>query len=171
MIYLIAGIIVLLFFVSMMRLLQHKPIKDSVLKQRALFSPKQQQMYVLLKQIFQQQLILTHVNYCALLTTKYLHTREKYCSMNADFIVLDLQFKVRQIINLNDVIHHRQPTLADYEDNVLRAAGYCVLRYDQVPTLTQLQLDLGEMSDSPNAIKTETRASSEHTTLLLQRLP
>ena len=168
MIYLIAGIIVLLFIISMIRLFQHKPIKDSVLKQRALFSPKQQQMYLLLKQIFQQQLILTHVNYSALLTTKYVHTRQKYCSMNADFVVLDAQFKVRKIINLNDVIHHRQPTLAEYEDNVLRTAGYLVLRYDQVPSLTQLQLDLGEITDGLNIVELHNKPPVE---LLLQRLP
>ena len=63
--------------------------QDSALKQRAIFNINEQRTYTRLKEILPGHMILAHVSFDALLTTKYYRTRNKYRNMVADFVVLD----------------------------------------------------------------------------------
>ena len=51
--------------------------QDSALKQRAIFNINEQLTYTRLKEILPKHIILAHVSFDALLTTKYNRTRSK----------------------------------------------------------------------------------------------
>ncbi|MBI1451977.1 MULTISPECIES: DUF2726 domain-containing protein [Acinetobacter] len=115
--------------------------QDSALKQRAIFNINEQLTYTRLKEILPSHIVLAHVSFDALLTTKYYRTRNKYRNMVADFVILDQNQQVTSIIALDDPMVLKRPQLAQYQDALLEMAGYRVVRYDDVPEYFQLRED------------------------------
>lgn len=142
MFYVAVGSLFLFMLVSISHSFKRKPIKDSALKQRSLLYSQQQHMYQLLQCLFPQQRILMHVHYGALITTKYAHTKAKYLAMSADFVVLDESQQVVVVIAFDETLRHKRQNLALYQDNLLKLAGYWLIRYEHLPSLLQLSQDL-----------------------------
>lgn len=140
--YILIGILVLgcLGLLLNQIALHHRP-SDSALKQRAIFSPQQQLTYMRLKGLLPEQNILAQVSFDALLTTKYSRTRYKYRSMVADFVVLDREHHIVAVIALTEGQALKRMQHAYYEDDLLKMAGYKVLRYQHVPDLLELKHD------------------------------
>ena len=115
--------------------------QDSALKQRAIFNINEQLTYTRLKEILPNYIILAHVSFDALLTTKYYRTRNKYRNMVADFVVLDKNQQVAAIVALDDPMVLKRPQRAQYQDALLEMAGYRVIRYEDVPEYYQLRED------------------------------
>ena len=115
--------------------------QDSALKQRAIFNINEQITFTRLQEILPQRIILAHVSFDALLTTKYSRTRNKYRNMVADFVILDEHHQVSTIIALDDPMALRHPQNAQYQDALLAMAGYRVIRYEDVPEYFQLRQD------------------------------
>jgi hypothetical protein len=120
--------------------LNHRPT-DSALKQRAIFSPQQQLTYTRLKTLLPELHILAQVSFDALLTTKYPRTRYKYRNMVADFVLLDQDHHIIAMIALSEAQGLKRLKNAYYEDDLLKMAGYKVLRYQHVPELSELKRD------------------------------
>jgi hypothetical protein len=120
--------------------INHRP-SDSALKKRALFSPQQQLTYTRLKTLLPEQHILAQVSFDVLLTTKYPRTRYKYRNMVANFVLLDQECHIIATIGLNETQAIRRLKNSDYEDQLLKMAGYKVLRYQHVPELSELKRD------------------------------
>ncbi len=115
--------------------------QDSALKQRAIFNINEQLTYTRLKEILPNHIILAHVSFDALLTTKYYRTRNKYRNMVADFVVLDESQQIKAIIALDDPMILKRIQRSQYQDALLQMAGYRVIRYDDVPEYAQLRDD------------------------------
>ena len=115
--------------------------QDSALKQRAIFNINEQLTYTRLKEILPNHIILAHVSFDALLTTKYYRTRNKYRNMVADFVVLDESQQIKAIIALDDPMILKRIQRSQYQDALLQMAGYRVIRYDDVPEYSQLRDD------------------------------
>ena len=115
--------------------------QDSALKQRAIFNINEQLTYTRLKGILPKSIVLAHVSFDALLTTKYSRTRYKYRNMVADFVVLDEHHQVTVIIAIDDPMTLKRPQHAQYQDALLGMAGYRVIRYEDVPEYYQLRQD------------------------------
>ncbi|WP_353142437.1 DUF2726 domain-containing protein [Acinetobacter pragensis] len=115
--------------------------QDSALKQRAIFNINEQLTYTRLKEILPNHIILAHVSFDALLTTKYYRTRNKYRNMVADFVVLDENQQIKAIIALDDPMVLKRIQPSQYQDALLQMAGYRVIRYDDVPEYAQLRDD------------------------------
>ena len=115
--------------------------QDSALKQRAIFNINGQLTYTRLKEILPNHIILAHVSFDALLTTKYYRTRNKYRNMVADFVVLDENQQIKAIIALDDPMVLKRIQPSQYQDALLQMAGYRVIRYDDVPEYAQLRDD------------------------------
>lgn len=147
MIYIVMSAIILVLCVWMAkRILYHpKPHQDSALKQRAVFSLNQQLIYQRIQQIMPDHVVLAHVSFDSLLTTKYPRTRTKYRNMTADFVILNQQNQVLAIIGFDEVYVAKKQINAEYEDDLLRLAGYKVIRYFHVPPLEQLLIDLTDL--------------------------
>ena len=151
-IYILLGSVLLLFAlcIALKSLASHPKQQDSMLKQRAVFNINEQLTFTRLKEILPKSIILAHVTYDALLTTKYHRTRTKYQSMIADFVVLDEFYQVIAIVAVDDASSIRHTESADYEDALLTMAGYQVFRYEDVPEYYQLRHDFIRDKASPN---------------------
>lgn len=121
--------------------LNHKRQSDSALRQRAVFNSDEHLTFTRLKEILPAYHVLAHVSFDALLTTKYPHTRRKYEKMFADFVVLDAELKVIAIVAIGDLVSTKRSNAAHYQDALLDAADYKVLRYHDVPEYQQLRED------------------------------
>lgn len=142
-IYILVGSILLLFAlgVAVKSLTSNSKQQDSMLKQRAIFNINEQLTFTRLKEILPNRIVLAHVSYDALLTTKYHRTRNKYQNMIADFVVLDEFYQVIAVVAVDDVNSLRHVESAEYKDALLTMAGYQVFRYDDVPEYYQLRQD------------------------------
>ena len=155
-IYILLGSVLLLFalywaFHSITD--QQKP-QDSMLKQRAIFNINEQLTFTRLKEILPQCIILAHVSYDALLTTKYFRTRHKYRNMVADLVILDEYHQIIAVIAVDDSSSLRRAKNAEYQDALLSMAGYRVVRYDDVPEYFQLRQDfLTDVGDRERVIR------------------
>lgn len=132
-----AFVLVIILMATIKGLSTHHRAQDSALKRRAIFNAQQQLTFKRLKEVLPEYFILAQVSYDTLLTTKFLHTRYKYRNMIADFVVLNTQCQVVSVIILGEVGGRRSKE-DDYEEELLRVAGYKVIRYSHVPTYKDL---------------------------------
>lgn len=123
------------------QLSNHEKRKDSILKQRSIFNFNEQLTYMRLKEVLPESTILAHVSYDTLLTTKFYRTRNKYRNLVADFVVLDHQHQIIAIVAVDDPLVLKRIQQSQYQDALLRMAGYRVIRYDDVPEYPQLRQD------------------------------
>lgn len=112
-----------------------------------------------LKEILPEANVFAHVSFDALLTTKFPRTRRKYASMFADFVVLDRDCHVVAVIALGDASLSKRHHSAIYQDALLEAAGYRLIRYEHVPEYQQLREDflteIIEMQHTPRVAVAE----------------
>jgi len=147
-IYILCGILLLVvsLIVAIKGLRVKHSLQDSILKQRAIFKTQHQLTFIRLKQLLPHCSILAHVSYDSLLTTKFAHTREKYKTMIADFVVLDVNYHVIVIINLDTVLTTKRVREVRYEEEILKSAGYKVLHYKILPELDDLISGLAQFT-------------------------
>ena len=136
--------------------------QDSALKQRAIFNINEQLTYTRLKEILPAHVILAHVSFDALLTTKYYRTRNKYRNMVADFVILDQNQQVTAIVALDDPMVLKRQQVAQYQDALLEMAGYRVVRYDDVPEYFQLREDFLNASVQHSALNSSNALKKYH---------
>lgn len=119
-------------------------LNDSALKQRRVLNYNEQVLLNRLSSLLPQYTVLAKVSYNALLTTKYGHTRHKFNTLSADFVVLNEHYQVVAIISLYDPVWGMSQQLksGQYEDRLLELGGYKVLRYIGVPDEQRLREDL-----------------------------
>lgn len=144
-------VLLLLLYVALHSIKSADKPKDSMLRQRAIFNLSEQLTFIRLKEILPDCVILAHVSYDALLTTKYSRTRHKYRNMIADFVVLDEYHQIMAIIELDATSVRRRSQQADYQDALLSVAGYKVIRYEDVPEYYQLRRDFLNEQHTQNA--------------------
>lgn len=124
------------------RQIQRKKQNDSALRQKAVLNSTAQLIFNRVKGALPRAYVLAHVSFDALLTTKYLHTRRKYQKMVADFVLLDQDYRVIAVLAIDDLNVMKRSKTAAYQDSLLEAAGYRVIRYIGIPESDQLCDDL-----------------------------
>jgi hypothetical protein len=123
---------------------KHQKIQDSLLKRRAIFSAHQQLIFKRLTKLLPDYSILAHVSYDVLLTTKFVHTRNKYKNMIADFVILDEHYKVVVIVNFDHISTLKRKRDIAYEEEILKSVGYKLLHYQGLPDFQELNLALSQ---------------------------
>ena len=147
--YYFITIVGLLFItVFAVRSLHQNRRQDSPLKRRGILNISEQITLMRLKAVLPRHTVLAHVSFDALLTTKFSRTRHKYRNMMADFVVLDANHQVVAIVALDDLLMLKRSRNAQYQDELLRLAGYKVLRYEDVPEYHELREAFGQSSSS-----------------------
>ena len=116
--------------------------EDSPLKRRGILNMGEQLTLMRLRAILPQHTILAHVALDALLTTKFAHTRRKYQSLSADFVILDQHHRVIAIMEITDEVYTNRRQQKNYQSSLLEVAGYRVLRYRHIPTEQEIRDDL-----------------------------
>ena len=155
--YFIIGILLLALFAYIaIRNMRKKPqANDSVLKQRAIFNANEQRTFTRLCQTLPDYIVLSHLSFDSLLTTKFSHTRSKYRNMLADFVVLNQDYEVHAVVMLDDYPGHKRDLF--YKEEILKLAGYRVFHFYGVPNpqqiLEALSIELKEIDQSSMDIK------------------
>src|SRR5690606_10289806 len=74
--------------------------QNSALHQRANFSRNQQLTFTRLREVLPVYIILAHVSYDAVMTTKFNRTRHKYRYLTVDFVMLDQQHQILAVVGV-----------------------------------------------------------------------
>ena len=82
------------------------------------------------------------VAFSALITHDQIKMRNQFNRKVTDFVVLDREYNVVAIIELDDPSHIGKEQEDAERDAMLIAAGYTVIRYTQIPSIRQLQRDI-----------------------------
>jgi len=99
-------------------------------------------MFTRLKDTFPHHHILAQVAFSALITHDQMNMRSKFNRKVTDFVVMDREYNVVAIVELDDPSHFGKEKEDAERDAMLIAAGYTVVRYTEIPSIRQLQRDL-----------------------------
>lgn len=109
---------------------------------RSVISSFETQMFLRLKQAFPHYHVLTQVAFSALITSDHYKIRSKFNRKVTDFVLLNKDMKVVVIIELDDPSHLGKEQENKQRDQMLQEAGYDVIRYTEIPSIKQLQMDI-----------------------------
>ncbi|WP_032812378.1 DUF2726 domain-containing protein [Acinetobacter proteolyticus] len=109
---------------------------------RPVITTFESRMFSRLQQAFPQHHVLAQVAFSALITSDHYKIRSKFNRKVTDFVVLDQEMNVLAIIELDDPSHVGKELEDKKRDQMLQEAGYLVLRYTQIPSVKQLQMDI-----------------------------
>lgn len=113
--------------------------KAGDVRQKKLLTEREQPMYFRLKQAFPEDVVLCQVAFSALLTANDRPTRSTFNRKVADFVVATKAFEVLAIIELDDFSHRGREVQDNKRDQILKRAGYRVLRFKHVPDTDAVQ--------------------------------
>lgn len=99
-------------------------------------------MYARLLQALPQHHVLAQVAFSALITNHQYKIRNLFNRKVTDFVILDHDFNVVVIIELDDPSHLGKEKEDAERDAMLEEAGYRVLRYTSIPTVITLKNDI-----------------------------
>ena len=99
-------------------------------------------MFTRLKEAFPHHHVLAQVAFSALITHDNFKIRSKFNRKVTDFVIMDREYNVFAIIELDDSSHIGKEKEDAERDAMLIAAGYTVVRYTEIPSIRQLQRDL-----------------------------
>lgn len=122
-----------------------KKIYHSPIEAQKLLTEHEKTMFYEIKKALPFDLhIFVQVSFGGLLKTKLNKTRWTFIGKRADFVICDKNFNVLAIIELDDKSHDtiEQKNKDKKRDEMLKNAGYKVLRYRYMPTIKQLQNDI-----------------------------
>lgn len=111
---------------------------------RNVLTLNEQPTFVRLKETLPQYHVLAQVAFSAFLTSKDYRTRNRFNRKRADFVVLDPNFNVISIVELDDA-RHRSPRRIKADllrDVMITEAGFKVLRYKRTPSQEEIMRDL-----------------------------
>ncbi|ANF81810.1 hypothetical protein A3K93_06140 [Acinetobacter sp. NCu2D-2] len=120
-------------------------------------------LYEKLKQLLPQYTIFSQVSFSAFLYSKDYATRATYNRKIIDFVILDGDYQVACLIELDDNSHRNRADQDRQRDELCSKAGYRVVRFASQPNLEQMKKQLGflipsipqEKSPNPNGEDTE----------------
>jgi hypothetical protein len=111
---------------------------------RSPLTPREQAMYWRLAETFPQPstVVLSQVSFDALLISKGVANKFSASQRRAEFVLVDQEFHVRAVIELDDHSHIGRAVSDEQRDKILKQAGYRVLRYRGVPDTSRLRNDI-----------------------------
>ncbi|WP_084651475.1 DUF2726 domain-containing protein [Ottowia thiooxydans] len=108
---------------------------------KALLTDREQAMFNRLSEALPSLIVLTQVSFGAILHANLQGTRNTFSRKIADFAICSKAFEVLAVIELDDATHRSKKAEDENRDQMLRSAGYEVLRYPNVPDREQVQKD------------------------------
>lgn len=115
----------------------HTPIKSSYL-----LTAHEKTMFGEIRQAVPECQIFVQVALSAILWTKSQATRNRFNRLVADYVITDNNFNILAVIELDDKSHDNRQEKDAERDEMLREAGYKVLRYRYMPSKEQLRKDI-----------------------------
>lgn len=116
--------------------------KDTpIVATKSVITMNEQPLFSKLKETLNDCHILAQVAMSALITTNSYATRNKFNRERVDFVVLNKNFKVMAIVELDDASHKEMEEKDKKRDERLAEAGYTVIRYKKTPTVEEIKND------------------------------
>ena len=109
---------------------------------KPVITPFEQKMFFRLNEAFPQHHVLAQVAFSALITNHQYKIRNLFNRKVTDFVILDHDFNVVVIIELDDPSHLGKEKADAERDAMLEEAGYRVLRYTNIPSAITLKNDI-----------------------------
>lgn len=106
----------------------------------------EQAMYNRLRQSMPDLIVLAQVSFGALLTAKSYAIRNTFDRKIADFVICDKAFQVLAVIELDDSSHKGKEAQDAKRDEMLKQAGYRVMRYKRIPDIEQARKDFASLT-------------------------
>lgn len=114
------------------------------IKAKRILTMNEQPTFLRLKEALPEPnyFVLAQVSFSAFMTAKGYATRNLFNRKIADFVVLDKNFNVIAIIELDDASHKGKEHKDAERDALIAEAGYKIIRYKRTPEINQIITDL-----------------------------
>ena len=120
-----------------------------------ILTKREQPMFFRLQESLPESIVLTQVSFNALISASGQADRNTFNRKMADFVVCNKAFEVLAVIELDDTTHNGQEERDNKRDELLKKAGYNVLRYKQVPNIDDVKRDIASLN--PLVIKRQSK--------------
>lgn len=110
---------------------------------RRVITAFESKMFHRLNEAFPDYHVLAQVAFSALITNQNYKIRNRFNRKVTDFVILDQAYNVLVIIELDDPSHIGKETEDAERDAMLEEAGYRILRYTNIPSISTLRHDIG----------------------------
>lgn len=113
------------------------------IKGKRILTMNEQPTFLRLKDALPEHFVLAQVAFSAFMTASGYATRNLFNRKVVDFVVLDQQFNVVAIVELDDSSHKGKEDKDADRDALIAEAGYRVIRYKRTPDVEQIKQDFG----------------------------
>lgn len=121
-----------------------RTVENLDIRRSYLLSIHEKTMFYELEQAVPELRIFVQVSFSAILWAKDQATRNMYNRKVLDYVITDPDFNIIAVIELDDKSHDDKQEEDKKRDDILRKAGYKVLRYRNMPPIPQLRKDILE---------------------------
>lgn len=133
------------------------------IKGKRILTMNEQPTFLRLREALPEHIVLAQVAFSAFMTAQGYATRNLFNRKIADFVVLDKQFNIVAIVELDDSSHRGKEDKDADRDSLIIEAGHRIIRYQRTPDIDQVKKDFGITSIETTTIESETQ---EKTTLV-----
>ncbi|ENU87315.1 hypothetical protein F973_00232 [Acinetobacter sp. CIP 102129] len=115
--------------------------KRNPIKGKRIITMNEQPTFLRLREALPEHIVLAQVAFSAFMTASGYATRNLFNRKVADFVVLDKQFNIVAIVELDDSSHKGKEDKDDDRDALVAEAGFRVIRYKRTPDFEQVRKD------------------------------
>ena len=115
--------------------------KRTTIKGKRIITMNEQPTFLRLREALPEHIVLAQVAFSAFMTASGYATRNLFNRKVADFVVLDKQFNIVAIVELDDSSHKGKEDKDADRDALIAEAGFRVIRYKRTPDLEQVRTD------------------------------
>lgn len=124
---------------------QNKKGKRTPITGKRPLTMNEQPMFIRLIAALPEYGVLAQVAFSSFMTAKGYTTRNLFNRKVADFVVIDRNFNVVAIVELDDSSHKGREDNDANRDALINEAGFRVIRYKRTPDINQIRSDFGLM--------------------------
>lgn len=117
--------------------------KRNPIKGKRVLTMNEQPTFLRLIEALPEHFVLVQVAFSAFMTAKGYATRNLFNRKVADFVVLDKNFNIVAIVELDDSSHKGKEDSDADRDALITEAGFKVIRYKRTPDIEQVKTDFG----------------------------
>lgn len=152
MLWIIVLFIVILAVIGLMLGGKDKEKKDGKrqpIRGKSVLTLNEQPTFMRLREALPEHFVLAQVSFSAFMTAKGYATRNLFNRKIADFVVLDKNFNIAAIVELDDSSHKGREDKDAERDALINEAGFKVIRYKRTPEIEQIKSDFA-INNIPN---------------------
>ena len=127
-------------------------IRRAPVRGRQILTMQEQPTFLNLQAALPEHIVLAQVAFSAFLTAKGYANRSVFNRKVADFVVLDRKFKLVAVVELDESSHKTKYEQDLFRDELIKEAGYTIIRYKKTPTPAQIKADFARSCSKSSAL-------------------